>query len=423
MASVFTTMPDKTIKGFAGKEYSIPMYLQFVPGIVIDAIHSEEHARYKGDTTINTIIAKPHITEKIFKRKANLGEKERYYPLFRTMHDVPSKGDPVLLCTIGKINYYLGPLNTDTNSPTWNDDPSDLPELEFEKKDNTLALNKITLTGQTENFNKEVLYSRLTKKRKKNLDYGEALRETTGDTIFEGRHGNSLRIGSRSNNPYLFISNGRFATSNVESINDGSLISITSNGTIQQHVAGGLDVDENLVERPVKFQLGSDSDEENTYPIGDIYSNLNNGVDIEQEIYGYNRNQMLLHSDRITLNSKLDDIFVSSIKDIYIGSGRHLSINARKSINVLSDNVNIGNPNKATMENMVLGNKLQDVLVEIVNLLGRLQTTTSLGLQTPLTVGQISGDVKPGEPIVTVISNLETKIQNIISTKHKIEQG
>ena len=93
------------------------------------------------------------------------------------------------------------------------------------------------------------------------------------------------------------------------------------------------------------------------------------------------------------------------------------------SLNILSNNVNIGNPNKATMENMVLGNQLQDVLVEIVNLLGRLQTTTSLGLQTPLTVGKISGDVSPGEPIATVITNLETKIQNIISTKHKIEQG
>ena len=49
----------------------------------------------------------------------------------------------------------------------------------------------------------------MTKKRKKELDYGNAIFETTGDTIIEGRHGNSLRIGSRSNNPYVFISNGR----------------------------------------------------------------------------------------------------------------------------------------------------------------------------------------------------------------------
>ena len=28
MGSVFTTIPDKKIKGFAGKEYAVPMYLQ-----------------------------------------------------------------------------------------------------------------------------------------------------------------------------------------------------------------------------------------------------------------------------------------------------------------------------------------------------------------------------------------------------------
>ena len=28
----------------------------------------------------------------------------------------------------------------------------------------------------------------------------------TPDMIFEGRHGNSLRIGSRDKNPYIFIS-------------------------------------------------------------------------------------------------------------------------------------------------------------------------------------------------------------------------
>ena len=414
MASTYVTMPGKTIKGFAGKEYPVPMYLQFVPGVVVEVVHSEESQRYGGPNTINTIIAKPHIIEKSFKRKSTLSEKERYYPLFRMHSDIPSKGDPVLLCTIGKINYYLGPLNSFSNSPTWNDDPSYVPEVQFEEPKKTNKSTLSGLRGETQNFNKEILYPRMTKKRKKDLDYGSAIRETIGDTLFEGRHGNSIRIGSRSNNPYVFISNKRHPNNSVESIADGGLITITSNGSLTQHLGNS---------QGVKFRLVSDTVETNTYPIGDIYSDLNNGVDIEQEIYGYNRNQMLLQSDRITLNSKLDDIFVSSIKDIYIGSGRHLSINAQKSINVLSDNVNIGNPNKATMENMVLGNQLQDVLVEIVNLLGRLQTTTSLGLQTPLTVGEIPGDVKPGKPIVTVISNLETKIQNIISTKHKIEQG
>ena len=53
------------------------------------------------------------------------------------------------------------------------------------------------------------MYVVRSKKREIGLDYGDAVNETTGDTIIEGRHGNSLRIGSRSNNPYMFISNKR----------------------------------------------------------------------------------------------------------------------------------------------------------------------------------------------------------------------
>ena len=437
MGSLFITDSDKTVKGFAGKEYPVPFYLQFVAGYCAEVVHSEESLRYNGPESINSIIAIPHATDKVYKTRASAGEEYRYFPLFRTMNDLPSKGDPVLLCTIGKTRYYLGPLNTTNNSPTWNDDPSFRRELVLTNQ-NIGQVSPRGLRGESPNFNKELSYSRLTKKREIGLDYGNAVNETTGDTIIEGRHGNSLRIGSRSNNPYVFISNKRFPDNNLESIGDGSLISITSNGSLRQHFKNLFDEDGN----PITFQLSSDSVEGNTYPIGDIQSDLNNGADSDETIYQYgsvdtgeldengerifegtNANQILFHSDRITLNSKLDDIFVSSIKDIHIGAGRHISIGSADTLNLLSSNVNIGNPNKATMENMVLGNQLQDVLVEIVNLLGRLQTTTSLGIQTPLTVGSVAGDIVPGEPIASVITNLETKIQNVISTKHKIEQG
>ena len=402
MASLFDLIPDEKIKGFAGKEYPVPMYLQFVPGIVVEVVHSEESLRYSGPNTLNTIIAKPHITEKSFKRKSTLGEKERYYPLLRTMNDVPSDGDPVLLCTIGKINYYLGPINTTVNSPTWNDDPSYIPELPIAEPSDTLPGNSTTQKGQTENFNKEILYSRLTKSRKEDLDYGNAIAKTTGDTIFEGRHGNSIRIGRRSNNPYIFISNERFPTNDIESINDGSLISITSNGTIQQHLAGGIDGDEN-----VNFQLSSDTVENNSYPIGDIYTDLNNNVDIQEAIYGYSGNQMLLHSDRITLNSKLDDIFVSSIKDIHIGAGRHISIGSFNTLNLMSSEVLIGNSNRVSdMQPMVLGEALLDILERIVSLFDEVQS-----------VPQTGGKLIPS-PNQALIKN---DLEQILSNFHKIE--
>ena len=43
--------------------------------------------------------------------------------------------------------------------------------------------------------------------------------DTHGDMLFEGRYGNSLRIGNRFVNPHIFISNARGDTNKVESLN------------------------------------------------------------------------------------------------------------------------------------------------------------------------------------------------------------
>ena len=57
MGSVFATQPDRNIRGFAGKKYSVPFFLQFVPGYVVEVVHSEQNLRYNGQSSINTIIA------------------------------------------------------------------------------------------------------------------------------------------------------------------------------------------------------------------------------------------------------------------------------------------------------------------------------------------------------------------------------
>jgi len=409
MGSTFTTFSGQKVKGFAGKEYSVPVYLQFVPGYCVEAVHSQESLGFKGPSTINSIYAVSHVPNTTGKRRQqSFSEDNRYFPLLRNHGDIPTKGDPVLLCTIGKINYYLGPINTINNSPTWNDDLNYKKELTIQNKD-ILQNTQRGERGESLNFNKEALYCRLQKKRNDDLDYGSIVNEVSGDYIIEGRHGNSLRVGSRSNNPYIFISNGRGNFNKFESLGDGSLITITSNGTLAEHFPGYYDV--NTEENIKGFTLSSDGVENNTYPIGTIQSDLNNGADIQDTIYGYNGNQMLLHSDRITLNSKLDDIFVSSIKDIYIGSGRHLSLTSPKSINILSDNVNIGNKNKATMESMVLGEALKDVLNDIISLIPSITITTQLGPQSPMPTIQAD------------IQKITNKIESITSTKHKIEQG
>ena len=420
MASIFTTVPGKTIKGFAGKKYQVPFYLQFVPGYVVEVVHSENSLRYNGPNTINTIIALPHITDKTFKaQRANTGEEYRYWPLFRTMHDVPSKGDPVLLCTIGKVKYYLGPLNTQNNSPTWNEDPSFNPELNIQGgSDQKLGETSVRgERGESPNFNKTVNFSRLTKKRKTNLDYGDAVNETTGDTIIEGRHGSSIRIGSRNHNGYVFISNGRNVKNNSESVGDSGIISLTKNGTLGEHFGSYIDqsIENEKGELGVfipQFTLSSDTvtaDKRNRQ-MGDLISSVNNGVNF----YNYNKSQILFNSERITINSRLDDIYLSSYRDVHIGAGGYLTISTNKDLIIESEHVNIGNKPIENMQSMVFGDNLLEILLELTSTLAKAQS--NMYFPVPL--------FSDGVPLATSMTALNNKLKkSILSTKHKLEEN
>jgi len=424
--STFTVNPGKKIAGFGGKKLSVPMYLQFTPGYCSEVLHSSENQFHETPNHTNSIIAVPHHSEKIFKTKAtSVGKEDRYYPLFRTMHDVPTKGDSVLLTNIGGVNYYLGPLNMDSNNPTWNPSRYKVPELAIPTTQGGETSERGD-QGESVNFNKNLYFNRLAKVRKTDLDYGKALRETTGDTLIEGRHGNSLRIGSRSNNPYVFISNERAFDNEFETLGDGTLISITSNGTLKQHFDGY--VDKVTQESKEDFQLDSDALTDTVHKLGDVWSDVNGQE--PAELYNYNTNQLLVRSNRITFNTKSDDIIFSSRKDTHIATGRHMTfttsggpdVNNTDSVIFQTSNFNIGNPNRgANMQSMVLGEKLQDVLNQMLDLISTIEINTSLGPQTPMIAPGSIGE--GGATLQTTVSNLRNDIVDIISTKHSIEEN
>ena len=121
MSSTFTTFPDKFDQtSIIGTKKKLPIYLQFVPGIVIDVVSTKQQIAATGNSQkISSIIAMPHETHLGIKKPTEAGEEFRYYPLLRGIQEIPTTGDPVLLCTMGGVQYYLGPLHT-AGSPTWN---------------------------------------------------------------------------------------------------------------------------------------------------------------------------------------------------------------------------------------------------------------------------------------------------------------
>lgn len=445
MGSTFTTFPDKYDQtSLFGTKQKLPIYLQFVPGIVIDVVNAADSGGHEGvRERIGSIKALPHIGVTGVKKGTMLPEKHRYYPLMRGMQEIPVKGDPVLLCTIGDRNYYLGPLNTE-GEPNFNDDQYGLDQAQ--------ALTQLTgneVQGTTPLFIRKPV-TRLQKPRNNFLDnplapHGMIDDQIAGDMVFEGRHGNSLRIGSRNINPYMIFSNGRSFSNSVESSLDGTIFSMTKQGTLRQHfnhdkklkndaITGtNPDKPENTeMDNQVKYDFRLADGEYNRSnlfrsiettagtslarglgPHKSEYSGTppeNTGEhdkNILSTIYGYNKNQAFLSSDRITFNARKESMFLSSKKFLHMGAGNTFTLSANNTclftaggrfrientplVELFStgkiyldgrDKIVLGRPSKQDyVEPAVMGYSLSIFLATIINTIQELSNVTASAIE------------------------------------------
>ena len=358
------------------------IYIEFVPGLVLDVVLNSDSSAYNDDDrNINSIIAMKHFGEKTELKSM---VRTRYFPLLRGIVDVPVKGDPVLLCDFGGVNYYFGPLNS-INSPNFN---IDTLNTGFNPKNNNTAVKNKSTFREKFNIPKNYLIStvsRLQKKYKQTLDDPKQINkgedgsiskiDTHGDMVFEGRYGNSLRIGSRGPFPLITISNGRNGGEITENIYDGSLISITSAGSILDHFETFQLASDSVEETPRLTAGGNDSEETRGF-------NYNFGNDGEIPILG---NQILINSDKITLNARNNNITLSSLINMDFGAGNNLTINTKNYTSIESSNIYLGKQAQEKIEPLVLGNKLKELLEEMVGIIETLKVTACIaGLSGPI---------------------------------------
>ena len=425
-------------------------YLQFVPGVCVDVITSESSARIgKTKRNINSILAIPHILDsnKMTTQKLHPSDTQnRYYPLMRGMVDVPTKGDPVLLCTIGGIQYYMGPLNT-ANDPNYNIDLMSLKDYNHPFMEGGIKQGTREQLGLGRNFIRTE-HKRLQKKYIKPLDNphndpSEAYNSIHGDMVFEGRHGNSIRIGSRYKNPYLFISNARSQKNSFESFTDGSLIGMVERGSLRQHFGRIVKPDPESSEEShqlseaVSYTL-SDENEllENTRTISSMLSFVNSPPDetVESEpiLYGFGeeveadrQNQLFQIADRITFDARSDNIFLSAFKNIYMGSGENLLITTKNDVIIESRNIYLGKGAKIEKDKdegkpqpLVLGEQLVSLLTTLIEKIGDLYVTVpTCGPST--TVSKAS----PPNPAWNEIVNVKNDLATVLSRYHYIENN
>ena len=181
-----------------------------------------------------------------------------------------------------------------------------------------------------------------------------------GDNIFEGRFGNSIRLGNTSKAGGI-ITNNWSTGNNTE---NGDPITIIKNGQpLSSSSEGYLPITEDINNDPTSIYLTSTQKipfdiavalkregEGSTIPYSNIIS------PVPKSPKSYNGPQVILNSGRLLFNTHTDSILLSSQKSIVLTSIEDLGIQSQtKNVNIISDKgvVSLGKQNAS--ESVILG--------------------------------------------------------------------
>jgi len=246
--------------------------------------------------------------------------------------------------TIAKGYFYQKPINI-WNTPNHNS----FPELEKPLNLQNLKPNPTLNTQQTAQLNSLTNPSKDPFIEKSNI---RSIQPQPGDTIIEGRNGQSIRFNQEKGDPIIFIRNGQNRTtpsSGFEPIsedvkNDLSSIYLTSYQSIPN-----LSLE---TEKGIPFVSYS------TSPITPSQ---------------FNQPQVILNSDRIIIEAETDSVLVSAGKSVGLFSNESINLES-KDINIHTDNrIRLGSKNAG--ESVLLGDKTYDILEFTLNVLEILSDT------------------------------------------------
>jgi hypothetical protein len=133
--------------------------------------------------------------------------------------------------------------------------------------------------------------------------------------------------------------------------------------------------------------------------------------------FPYKGNQIILTSDRVTLHSKKDGVFLFGKATVGLSSVGTINLDSKEKVLIDAPKIELGNKAEQFGEPVPLGNSLQSVLSdmnEVLNLLsnamskanGTDDTSTALSLATIQVAGSTS---------LITIRNIQSRLQNILS--------
>lgn len=345
-------------------------------GLVIDVIANETHPEYAADGSNIGFIKVRLIPADQNESESNLNWVR---PLETNIQEYPLKDEIVMVILTASKLYYSRRINMTNNitqgygtdislryAPT---PASGVPSSENAQ----LAASGVRtgdLNGPVEVGSNIVLGAGVL-----------PLRSSDGDLIFQGRFGNSIRMGSNlfSNptvsvpQPNVLITAGQWEAPTEVSTKTKSNYSLTYENINKDKNSIWL-----IVNEKVPFLAST------TATTSNQKAHLRSSSTQTEE---YTGTQMFLNSDRLILNSKKSEISLfantqinlSSLKEITIDSETFIGITANNTVSISSPKIFIGSGNAS--EPMVLGNKLAEFLDELLGIFTNspFAVTTSTG--------------------------------------------
>jgi hypothetical protein len=226
-----------------------------------------------------------------------------------------------------------------------------------------------------------------------------------GDHIVQGRQGSALRFGSTTK---LFSNLNEWS----EIGNDDNPITILSNGFSYEpgekfHVEKiNKDLSTIYLTSAQKLPLQPDR-------TGNV-NPLTSPIDPSK----YSNAQIIINSDRVTLNSKKDEVMIFAKTNVEISTKNIINLNANERIHLNGGTVFLGTVNnQLPSEPLVLGNKTYDLLLDLLGGLYEFGTSLSTVIGSP--EGAPAVDINTAaEGLLNVLDRATDRLEGILSQQN-----
>ena len=231
-----------------------------------------------------------------------------------------------------------------------------------------------------------------------------------GDRIYQGRKGNGIRFGSTVKKQ---SSISEWSRGNN---NDGDPITILVNGYVTTDKNSLSPNIEEINKEMSSIYMTSTQ----KIPLTPDRINTLNPI-TQPKLPGVYEggSQMLLNSDRITINSKRDEVMIFAKTNIEINTNNIINLNAGNYTHINSPNISLGTKSDGSLadEPLLLGGKTVELLTQLMSILSELGN----GLSSVISTSQGSplvGVNTIGVNIVGKIEDLQKKLKNITSNNN-----